>query len=407
MSTWQEKVRWQPMAGQRRFARFTIALVIAAFAVAARASAAEERDERWIGTWSASPQARANVFFDGTLREIVRVSIGGDRVRVRLSNVTGTVPLIIGGAHVARRLSGPAIEPGSDRTLSFRGSSSTIIPPGAVVVSDPVDLEVAPLSHLAISVYLPSRTAATTAHSLGLQTTYVSPPGDFTDVAVMPVASTNQSWWFLTGVEVTASGRTAAVATIGDSITDGARSTPDTNNRWPDHLAERLLASGRSVAVLNEGISGNRVVSDGAGVNAQARFDRDVLVQSGVTHVIVLEGINDSTNAAFVADRIIDGLHQMIVRAHARGLKIYGGTLTPAGSSGLREANRVAVNDWIRSSGEFDAIIDFDEITRDPLNPRFFLPAYDSGDHLHPGNVGYQAMADAIDLELFRQPRER
>jgi lysophospholipase L1-like esterase len=271
-------------------------------------------------------------------------------------------------------------------------------------LSDPVELDVPALGDLAVSIYLPVDTAATTVHAVALQTSYVSPPGDYTDATAMPVLMTTQSWFLLTGVAVKASRRVGAIAALGDSITDGSGSTPNTNGRWPNHLAERLAAGHRQskMAVLDEGISGNRVLSDGSGVNALARFDRDVLAQPGVTSVIVLEGINDS-GSVFVADQIIAGLAQLIERAHERGLEIFGGTLTPAGSSGTREANRQAVNDWTRNSGAFDAVIDFDEALRDPNNPSFFLPFYDSGDHLHPSNAGYRAMADAIDLSLFRR----
>lgn len=365
--------------------------------------------EHWVGTWSASPQRSGTPprFNGQTLRQIVHTSIDGDGVRVLLSNAYGTQPLVIGAAHIAIRSAGPAIVPESDRVLTFSGAPSITIPPGAPALSDPVELGVPALADLAVSIYLPDDTPATTTHAVALQTSYISPPGDYTDAIAMPVMSTTQSWFFLTGVEVEASERTGAIVAIGDSITDGNGSTPNTNNRWPNHLAERLLArhGNHKRAVLDAGISGNRVLSDGAGVNALARFDHDVLVQPGVTHVIVLEGINDS-GSVFIADQIVAGLGQLIERAHERGLKIFGGTLTPAGSSGTREANRQAVNDWIRTGGAFDAVIDFDEALRDPDNPTFFLPIYDSGDHLHPSNAGYQAMADAIDLSLFRQVEE-
>ena len=364
-----------------------------------------ERRKHWVATWTASPQrAGTPPRFNGqTLRLIVHTSIGGHRVRVLLSNVFGTQPVVIGAAHVAIRDSGPAIVPESDQALTFGGASSITIRPGAPALSDPVELDAPALADLAVSIYLPDDTAAATMHGVALQTSYISPAGDFTDATAMPVMSTTQSWFFLAGVEVEAAARTGAIVALGDSITDGNGSTANTNNRWPNHLAERLLAQRphRPMAVLDAGISGNRVLSDSSGVNALARFDRDVLVQPGVTHVIVLEGINDS-GSVFVADQIIAGLAQLIERAHERGLKIFGGTLTPAGSGGTREENRQAVNDWIRNEAAFDAVIDFDAAVRDPDNPAFFLPVYDSGDHLHPSNAGYRAMADAIDLSLFR-----
>jgi lysophospholipase L1-like esterase len=368
-------------------------------------------DQHWVGTWSASPQdpdAAIPVsvlgFTDQTLRQIVHTSIGGDVVRVRFTNEIQATPLSIGAAHIALRDSGASIVPGSGRTLTFGGSPSIIVSPGAHVVSDPVDLDVPALGDLAIDLYLPGPTGPTTFHRRSFQTTYISLVGNHTGVATLPIDSTTLSWFFLKGVEVMASTQTGAVVTLGDSITDGTNSTPDTNNRYPDHLARRILAlqGNQKLGVLNQGIAGNRVVEGGRGPTAQARFDRDVLAQTGVTHVIVLEGINDSSNTVFQADRIIAGHHQMIERAHAKGLKIYGATLTPAGSTGIREANRQAVNAWIRTSGEYDSVIDFDEVTRDPNNPTFFLPIYDSGDHLHPNDAGYEAMADAIDLKLFK-----
>jgi lysophospholipase L1-like esterase len=286
------------------------------------------------------------------------------------------------------------------------------------VLSDPVRLDVRSLSDLAIDLYLPGDTGSTTSpltqHTGALQTNYVSVTGDHTGATAFPVAATRVSWYFLTGVEVTAPEDTGAIVALGDSITDGTRSTPDTNRRWPDDLARRLLAQRghRDMGVLNLGIAGNRVLNDGAGPNAQSRADRDVLTQTAATHVIVLEAINDIGFENFVpaqavsADDIIAGHRQLIARAHARGLTIYGATLTPIEGSGYfapaTEAKRQAVNAWIRTSGAYDAVIDFDLVTRDPSQPTRFLPAYDSGDHLHPNDTGYQAMADAIDLRLFR-----
>jgi lysophospholipase L1-like esterase len=371
-------------------------------------------DHHWVGTWSTAPLSRTSgvAFNNLSLRQIVRVSLGGSEFRVKFSNSFGTQPLTIGAARLALRDAGSAIIPSSDRQLTFEGNASTIIPPGAHVLSDTVHLRVPALSDLAISTYLPgaitaSPTSPVTGHTTGLQTSYVAAAGSGNHTAdlVFPTATTTQTTSFLMGVDVNASRDVGAVVTLGDSITDGTRSTPDTNNRWPNQLARRLLGpNGQPMGVLNMGISGNRVISDGAGVNAQARFDRDVLAQSGVTHVIVLEGINDSSNAVFQADQIIAGLHQLAERAHEKGLKIYAGTLTPAGFNlpTLREQNRQAVNAWIRSSGAFDAVIEFDTLTRDPANPGFFLPLYDSGDHLHPNDAGYQAMGNFIDLELLQ-----
>jgi lysophospholipase L1-like esterase len=311
---------------------------------------------------------------------------------------------------------GSAIVPGSDRQLFFGGIPSIIIPAGGMVLSDPVNLNVPELGDLAISIYLPNTsgppnnpsTSPITRHGSAFQTNYISPPGNYTGDVIMPASSTiTLSWYFLSGVEVMAPKKTVAIVTLGDSITDGTRSTPDTNNRWPNQLARRIIAQSgnHNFGVLDVGISGNRILSGGStNPVAAARLDRDVLVQPGVKYVIVLEGINDSSNTVFQADNIIAGLNQIVNRAHERGLIIYGATLTPAGqlATSIREQNREAVNEWIRTSGKFDAVIDFDEVTLDPNNPTFFLPIYDSGDHLHPNDVGYKAMGDAIDLRLFK-----
>jgi len=396
-------------------AAFTIVATLAAGPVlAAGGPQGNEGNQHWVGTWATGVHWRVTgaSFANQTLREIVHTSIAGDRARVRISNSFGVTPLVVGSAHLALRDTGPSIVPGSDRALTFGGLPFVTIAPGAHVRSDPVALDVPALGDLAISLYLPGTLVPSTAtpltgHNTGLQTSYVSPEGNFTGEVAMPVQSTMLQSYFLMGVDVSAPKQVTAIVTLGDSITDGTRSTPDTNNRWPNHLARRLQArpGNHKMGVLDVGISGNRVLSDStgnAGVNAQSRFDRDVLSQTGVTHVIVLEGINDSSNTVFQADLIIAGLNQIAERAHAKGLKIYAGTLTPAGSAGTREANRQAVNEWIRTSGAFDAVIEFDLATLDPANPTFFLPEYDSGDHLHPSDLGYEAMANAIDLDLFR-----
>ena len=371
----------------------------------------------WVGTWTASPRiptgAAATVAFNNqTLRQIVHTSVGGDRARVRLANTFGTVPLLVGAAHIALRDTGAAIEPGSDRALSFGGASSILIQAGAQVLSDPVNLNVPADGDLAISIYLPdavgpsSSTNPITYHATARQTNYFSPQdGDHTGDVLMPVDLTSTSWWFLLAVDVETLKQTGAIVALGDSITDGTASTLDANRRWPNDLARRLLAESgnHKMAVLDAGIAGNRVLTGGtSGPNVQARLERDVLTQPGATYVIFLEGINDSSNTIFQADQIIAGHKQVIQRAHELGLTIYGATLTPAGSTGTRELNRQTVNAWIRTSGAYDAVIDWDVVTRDPNNLAFFLPIYDSGDHLHPNDVGYQAMADAVDLTLFK-----
>jgi len=371
-------------------------------------------DIHWVATWSASPQAATSpVRLNGqTIRQIVRVSTGGKLVRVRLSNAFGTGSLTIGAAHVALRSTGASIAAGSDRVLTFSGSPSTKIPPGAFAVSDPVKLQVSDLGDLAVSIYVAGNAVGVTEHSVGLQTTYISAEGDFSGADSLPTASTTQSYHFLTGVEVDAPRNSKAIVTLGDSITDGYHSTPDANKRWPNRLAERLHAqkSGGKVAVLNAGITGNRILHDTDGSNALARLDRDVLVQSGARYLIVLEGINDiGFPGAVTTAEIIAGHRQIIDRAHAMGLKVYGGTLTPFQAflpgiyyTAVGEAQRQAVNQWIRTSKAYDAVIDFDKVIRDPSNPATILPAYDSGDNLHPNDAGYKAMADAIDLSLFK-----
>jgi lysophospholipase L1-like esterase len=373
------------------------------------------RNRSWIGSWAASPQAPDTTtlpttgFTNQTLRQIIFTSIGGDTVRVRFTNEFSAQPLSIGAAQVAIADQNGAIRSGSGRALTFGGQSSITIVPNAQVVSDPVQLQVPATSELAVDIFLPVSTGPVTWHRVGLRTTYISPAGNYVGEPLLPAGSTSRNYFFLKSVEVRAHEETGVVVCFGDSITDGTASTPDTNNRYPNHLARLLSAShGRlRMAVLNQGISGNRVLNDSitGGPNVQSRFDRDVLAQPGATHVVVLIGINDSSNTELVADRVIAGHRQLILRARAQGLKIYGGTLTPAGSAGTREANRQAINNWIRTSREYDAVIDFDAATLDPSNPAFFLPAFNSGDNLHPSDAGYEAMAQAAYQVLRRELR--
>ena len=418
-----------PSAGRRWLLAGSALLLAASVALPALALAdgVDRGDEkRWVGTWTASPQAPEPPFvgatpaaFDNqTVRQIVRTSIGGSTLRVRFSNEFGTTPLVIGAARVALQASGADIVASTDRVLTFGGRTAVTIPAGAPALSDPVALDVPPLSNLVVSIHLPQPTVARSFHSLGRQTTYISAPGDYTALPVLPVASTTQSWFFLTGVAVKAPKRSAAIVTLGDSITDGFASTVDANRRWPNLLAARLQARPqfRHLAVLNHGISGNRTTFDLIGPNALARFDRDVLTAPGARFVIVLEGINNIgipgafglSQQAVTADDIIASYQQLIARAKEQGLTIFGGTLTPFEGTIFPgyytpegEAKRQAVNLWIRTSGAFDGVIDFDKAIRDPAQPTRMLPAYDSGDHLHPNDAGYQAMANAVDLALF------
>lgn len=381
-----------------------------------------DRDQHWVGTWATSPESGTTSFNNQTLRLIVHVSLGGDDIRIRLSNAYGTTSLTIGAAHIALRSTGAQIVPDSERVLTFSGESSITIPPGALIVSDPVKLAVPALGDLAVSLYLPGNTGPATFHAEGKQTSYISPSGDFTGSIALPTSSTTLSSFFLTNVEVKASNDGRAIVTLGDSITDGTASTPDANHRWPNFLADRLQAShhDQDLGVLDQGISGNRILHDIAGTNALARLDRDVLSQTGVKYVTVLLGINDIgfsgipgfTDQAVSANDIIAGLTQIIERAHARGLRIYGCTLTPFEGTfpgyytPEGEVKRETVNKWIRTSDAYDAVIDFDKAVRDPSHPTRMLAAYDSGDHLHPNDAGYMAMANAIDLSLFSQQEE-
>ena len=354
-------------------------------------------------------------FKNQTLREIVHTSLGGDRVRVVLSNAFGTLPLEVGAAHVALREKGAAIQPKSDRPLTFGGSTSTMIAAGAVAISDPVSLTVPTAADLAIDIYLPGDTAASssplTMHQTAVQTNYISASGNHAGDADLAGATTTPSWYFLARVEVDAPAATGAVVTFGDSITDGTRSTVDTNNRWPDVFARRLAAAKMPLSVLNEGIAGNRVLCDGAGVSALARFDRDVLVQPGVKYVVVLESINDigrgGVSPVPSANDLIAAHHQLIERAHARGLKIYGATMTPFEGAAYftqeGEAKRQAVNAFIRTGKAYDGVIDFDAAVRDPQAPTKIQMRFNPGDNLHMNDAGYAAMADAIDLGLFKK----
>ncbi|WP_420236625.1 SGNH/GDSL hydrolase family protein [Telmatobacter bradus] len=372
----------------------------------------------WVGTWAASamPNQGAKSLTNATEREIVHLSQGGDKVRVRFTNEYGTEPLTIEEAHVALSAGGAAIQPGTDRKLTFGGAASIQLAPGAVVTSDPVALTAPALSNLAISLFVPVQPMHTaTYHALAVQTNY-SVPGNQTAAETLSEASKSSSWYLISGVDVPATADARAIVTFGDSITDGARSTNDANRRWPNVLAERLQQTKglEHVSVLDEGISGNRVLNEGAGPSALARFDRDVLAQDGVKYLIILESINDightlhlsAPEDEITADQLKFALSQMVERAHAHGIKVYGATLTPyvgAGySSGKGEQMRAAVNQWIRTSGVFDAVIDFEKATGDGQTPPHFNPAYDSGDHLHPGDAGYKAMGEAIDLNLFK-----
>jgi lysophospholipase L1-like esterase len=390
--------------------------------------------EHWVPTWTtalrqAQPVALApvgqpvpaaqqalNGFNKQTIRMIVPVSIGGRRIRVQFSNAHSSTSLAIGAAHLALHGKESAIVPGSDRVLLFGGSPGFSLAPGATAISDPVDLEVPALSELAVSVFVPGAVRAPTFHAQGLHTTYISKQGDATGQTVIEDAATTQSWYWLSSVYVLAPANSSAVIAFGDSITDGARSTNDTNSAWPSRLAARFQANPltATVAIVNQGIGGNRILRDDTGVNALGRFDEDVLSQPGVTWVILLEGINDigrgtGPNAnpadAVVADDLVAAMRQFVEQAHVHGIRVMGGTMTPYEGapyySEKGEGIRETVNQWILKPGSFDAVTDFSAALRDPERPLRFRPDFDSGDHLHPNDTGYRAMADAIDLTVF------
>jgi lysophospholipase L1-like esterase len=399
------------------------ALLLAAFAANAQ--------PKWVGSWGASPQPPSPgagpfpatpSFNDQTVRQIVRLSVGGERLRLRLSNEYGTKPITIGAARVALA-DGTDLKAGTERAVTFDGKPSAVIPAGAPLLSDPIDLKVGDLATLSVSVYLQGDTGPCTCHGTGMQDAYISAKGDFTKGTFAP-AQTTQMRAFLSGVEVLAA-KAQAVVVFGDSISDGVGSTAGANRRWPDLLAERLSArrGGAHFGVVNHGISGNQVLSDGAGVSALARFDRDVLSVPGVSHVIVFEGVNDlglgygkleGPLAAVMPkpaitptrDAMVAAYRQLIARAHARGLKIYGATIAPyegaAYYSAEGDAVRQAINQWIRTSKEFDAVLDFDAAFRDPAHAARMKEEYQAGDHLHGSDAGYRVVADSVDLALFQ-----
>jgi lysophospholipase L1-like esterase len=364
----------------------------------------------WVGTWATSQQVveprnlpPAPRLSDNTLRQIVHVSIGGKNLRVKFSNAFGDGPVTIAAARIALPLSGSEIKPPSEKALAFAGKPSVTIPPGQEIFSDAIDFDLAPLSNLTVTIHFGQTPKNVTGHP-GSRTTSYLVSGDAISAADLPSAATMAHWYILSGVDVQADDA-AAIAVLGDSITDGRGSTTDQNNRWPDDLAQRV--AGNQIAILNQGIGGNAILHGGLGPTALSRFDRDVIQQSGVRWVIVLEGVNDigGSNGAGVAQDLIAAYQKMIDRAHAHHLKIYGATILPFEASQYfsvgHEAVRQTVNEWIRSSGKFDAVIDFDAALRDPQQPNRLQSAADSGDHLHPSAAGYKIMGDAVDVKLF------
>ncbi len=397
-----------------------LAMIALLLALPLSCSAESGKEPQWVGTWATSPMLadggfRVHAFGGTTLRQIAHISIGGSALRLRFTNEFGTDPLTISNAHVALVESGSSTKAGTDHAVTFSGATSVKIPAGAVMYSDSVQMNVAPLSDLAVSFYIPSQVMrAQTFHDFADQDNYMA-KGDVAGEATLSEPASLDSWYFFDGIDVPAEKGGRSIVTLGDSITDGAHSTRNANRRWPDVLAERLVkdASLGQVGVLNEGIGGNRVLNDGYGPSAVARLDRDLLAQNGVKYVIVLESINDIGRLARLSspDDLIDakdlelGLSQIVSVAHEHGIKAIGATLTPYKGAGYfsekGEQVRKEVNDWIRHSGTFDGVIDFDRITSDPNDADQFNPVDDSGDHLHPGDAGYKAMGEGIDLKIF------
>jgi lysophospholipase L1-like esterase len=370
---------------------------------------------------AATPPGRPPLYIYGTedvtLREIVHVSIGGPQVRVIFTNEFGTDPLTIGSAHIAVSQGGSSINlvAASSAGLTFGGRTSVTVPPGALIVSDPVPVTVPAESDLAVSFFLPAQPIHQISQHGGADQTNYRAPGNVVGAKILDDPAEFRSWVFLKDVDVLAPARGASVVAFGDSITDGAYAAVNQNARWPDELARRLVADKRTadVGVLNEGIGGNRILHDNAGPSALARFDRDVIAQAGIKYVIILEAINDIGHAydtkrpydVVSADDLITGYKQMAARAHMHGIKVYFATLTPYTGAGYMspagEEVRQTLNSWIRTTHDSDGFVDFDKATADPAHPDTFLPAYDHGDHLHPSDPGYKAMGDAIDLSLF------
>lgn len=387
----------------------------------------DDKVTHWYGSWSASPQDYNEpfpvpppaIFFNNqTIRQVLRTSIGGDQVRVRFTNLFGTSPLEIDGARIALSAGGSSIKPASDTELRFNGNASATIPAGGELWSDAAELEVGAEEDLAVSLFLATKTAVATVHAMGLQTHYVA-DGNALSTETLSGAETRSSYYFISGVDVQRSARANVVVAFGDSITDGAGTTPDTSRRWPNYLSRRLQSDGSAgtVSVLNAGISGGRILTDVIGPSGVKRFERDVLGQTGVTHVIFLLGINDIGMAAFVPEQEVTveqmtaGTQSLIDKAKAKGIKVLLGTLLPwkgANAGGVPyyseagEAKRQAFNAWVRANKTVDGVIDFDQALGDPADPLALLPAYDSGDRLHPSDKGAEAMANAVDLSLLK-----
>ncbi len=398
--------------------------------IASAISAAQGAREIWNGSWASSQQRTefigqpdADDFASATLRQFVHLSVGGHTVRVHLSNAFGSTPLRIETVHIAKVISAPQckIDAATDKQLTFSGEAGVAIPPGAEYISDPVEFDAAPLSELAITLYLEGPPTHQTGHP-GSRTTSCIVTGNEVSAAELQSAKKFERWFYISAVDVLSPPQAGSVVVLGDSITDGHATTTDGNDRWTDVLAERLQSAPplKNLGVLNQGIGGNHLLIDGIGPNAVSRVDRDVLAQTGVRYLIILEGINDlggltRTGPASplehhaLVQHMIEAYQQIITQAHAHGIRVFGATVMPDGGSdyyhpdSTNEEDRQAVNEWIRAAGHFDAVIDLDKVTADPGHPERLAPQFDSGDHLHPGPAGYKAMGDAVSLTLFAQ----
>lgn len=386
----------------------------------------------WVASWGASQQVPepqnalpSEELTNATVRQIFHLSVGGSALRVHISNAFGNEALRVASVHIARPVSpaSSAVDATSDRPLTFAGNDAALVPPGAELVSDPLSYPVAPLSDLAVSIYLEAPPVHETGHPGSRATSYYI-HGNAVSAPTLTDAKRVDHWYQVSEIDVQSASESAVVVALGDSITDGHGATTNGNDRWTDELAARLQGSSatRNVGVSNQGIGGNHLLTDGLGPNALARFDRDVLAPAGVRWVIVFEGVNDlgglarngevpAAEHAALVQHVLAAYAQIITRAHAHGLQPIGATITPYVGSGyyhpgpLSEADRQAVNQWIRAAGHFDAVIDFDSVVRDPQHPDQLLPAYDCGDHLHPSPAGYKAMGDAIPLALFERTK--
>ncbi len=411
------------MAGKNRLIFITL-MCLAACTASAQNHAT---DLQWVGSWAASQQIPepqnalpADDLRDATVRQIFHLSVGGATLRVHVSNTFGAQALRFTSVHVARpvSLSSAQIDPASDRAVTFSGRPDVIVPAGADYISDPLDYPVPALSSLDVTFHLDEAPTGETGHPGSRATSYYA-HGNLVSAPDLPNAKKVDHWYQVSGIDVSGNTDSAAIVAFGDSITDGHGATTNGNDRWTDVLAERLQASSsKNIAVLNQGIGGNHLLTDGLGPNALARFDRDVLAQTGVRYLILFEGVNDLGGLTRLGDvpaeahaalvhRLIGAYQQMILRSHAHGIRVYGATITPfVGSDyyhppATTEADRQTINDWIRAAGHFDGVIDFDAVARDPQHPERLLPAFDCGDHLHPNAAGYRAMGEAVPFTLF------